>query len=744
MLTWLSGTSLNQRSNANINPLSLFANGEQGVWYDPSDIKLDWRKNLFVQSENLSDPSWSKLEATVTSWKVVPSTVNSLHYITQTTTLIGWETYTFSLQAINSGYNYVSVECYTGASFLYVKFNVNTGTIASISAGITATTPTLVSGKWQLSVTMPTPVTDNAPRFTIFVSSTVNLTFVGDGTSGVIIDKVQLERNSVATSYQKITDGIQDYYTYQPLPVLYQDYQGTQPVTAVEQPVGLMLDKSKGITLGSELVTNWNFDDALWWNLGAWWTISWGVASAVSASSNLVMTNVAPSPVEKTYRVSLNMVTRSAGLIVPQIGGSVVWVSAVGSYVFILRPTGDDSTLYIPWAWFTGSIDNVSVREIIGSPNHASQSTSASRPILSARYNYATYSELVWQASNPWAAYNFVIENNSLALPAWAVWPSYLAKLTATPTPAATVYSITCPATTLTVSFYAHLGTRSVLNFLIRNGTTAAAPYGWQLDVNGVSGAWFSGVNLGGGIYRITVNVTSWFSVGDQFQVYYGATWAVTAWLYWYVGGMDIRVPNQWTIPIYQKVVTNTNYDTTWFPPYLKCDGVDDGMATNTIDFTGTDKMTVVAWLRKLTELWVGTFVELSSQSDSPSNNGTFRIRAPWAWVDGYDWSTKWTLESRATALGFAAPITNVVTGVADIANDVSIVRVNGAQAFSQTYNQWTGNYWSHPLYLFRRNNSDLPFNGQMYGLIIRGATTDTNTVKRIEKYLNKKVGKIY
>ena len=37
---------------------------------------------------------------------------------------------------------------------------------------------------------------------------------------------------------------------------LFQDSAGTTPVTAVEQSVGLMLDKSQGLVLGSELVTN--------------------------------------------------------------------------------------------------------------------------------------------------------------------------------------------------------------------------------------------------------------------------------------------------------------------------------------------------------------------------------------------------------------------------------------------------------------------------------------------------------
>src|SRR5574343_719838 len=40
---------------------------------------------------------------------------------------------------------------------------------------------------------------------------------------------------------------------------MFQDSAGTTPVTAVEHPVGKILDKSKGLVLGPELVTNGNF-----------------------------------------------------------------------------------------------------------------------------------------------------------------------------------------------------------------------------------------------------------------------------------------------------------------------------------------------------------------------------------------------------------------------------------------------------------------------------------------------------
>jgi len=62
------------------------------------------------------------------------------------------------------------------------------------------------------------------------------------------------------------------WYDPSDLTTLFQDSAGTTPVTLspMEQPVGLMLDKSKGLALGAELVTNGDFSKGTTgWNAGA-------------------------------------------------------------------------------------------------------------------------------------------------------------------------------------------------------------------------------------------------------------------------------------------------------------------------------------------------------------------------------------------------------------------------------------------------------------------------------------------
>jgi hypothetical protein len=70
-----------------------------------------------------------------------------------------------------------------------------------------------------------------------------------------------------------------------------------------------------------------------------------------------------------------------------------------------------------------------------------------------------------------------------------------------------------------------------------------------------------------------------------------------------YIWGADLRVANTGVnLPPYQRVNTATDYDTAGFPHYLRFDGVDDFLQTSSINFTSTDKMTVFAGVRKLSD----------------------------------------------------------------------------------------------------------------------------------------------
>jgi hypothetical protein len=453
------------------------------------------------------------------------------------------------------------------------------------------------------------------------------------------------------------------WYDPSDLTTLYQDSAGTTPVTAVEQPVGLMLDKSKGLVLGPELVTNGDFSQGTtgWASvLGGSVSVINGVATfASSATSSTTAEQVISVTQGKWYVTTVDVLALSAGnqslTVGTSSGGSQLFTSsstALGKRTAIFYATAN--TVYLGWncgnSYRSATIDNISVRELPG--NHAYQTTSASRPVLSARVNQFVSTETLATQNVTTLATSYTLSFTGTG--------SITLSGTATGTYSAGTHSITCTAGTLTATV---------------SGTVTKA---------------------------------------------------------------DLRVANDGVgLPAYQRVNTSTDYDTAGFPLYLKTDGVDDGMVTNSIDFSATDKMTVWAGVRKLSDAAQGIVAELSTSAGA--NTSSFLFDAPNEASPNYRFASRGAILASAVATGFTAPITNVITGIGNISGDQIILRVNGAQAAINTADQGTGNYGNYPLYLFRRGGTSLPFNGRMYEMIIRGAQSSAAQITAAETYVNTK-----
>ena len=175
---------------------------------------------------------------------------------------------------------------------------------------------------------------------------------------------------------------------------------------------------------------------------------------------------------------------------------------------------------------------------------------------------------------------------------------------------------------------------------------------------------------------------------------------------------------------------------------YLLCNGSNNFLATlQSIDFTTTNKMSVFAGVRKLSDATNARIIaELSATVES--NNGSFSLQGPNA-ADAatYLWQSKGTALTDAQATGRTAPITNILTGLGNIGGDSSILRINGLQVDSDSGDQGTGNYGNYPLYIGSRGGSSLFFNGHIYSLIVRGAQTPANLIAATERYVARKTG---
>lgn len=178
----------------------------------------------------------------------------------------------------------------------------------------------------------------------------------------------------------------------------------------------------------------------------------------------------------------------------------------------------------------------------------------------------------------------------------------------------------------------------------------------------------------------------------------------------------------------------------------------DDGMATASIDFTATDKMSVFAGV--LSNTAAGTNVsnilaELSASSGA--NNGSFGIFAP---IDnGGTEREEYGALLRGSLNDIAAynetiseaHVTSALFDIGAATNASQIVFRSDGSALTPTVSATdagTGNFGNHPLNIGARNNAASNwFDGHLYGLIVRGASSTAGEIAGTEAYLANRSG---
>jgi hypothetical protein len=388
--------------------------------------------------------------------------------------------------------------------------------------------------------------------------------------------------------------------------------------------------------------------------------------------------------------------------------------------------------------------DNISLKEIAG--NHASQSTSASRPVLSARVNLLTYTEQFDNVTS-WARIgsNPITANQTTAPNGTNTADLFTAQANGPFTNYIYQQGIVLGATSYKVSIRAKKGTQK---YILIDLYSPSVDYGAVFDLDAGTYVGSAGLTaydstptitpIGNGWYEIVATKTvaaNTYNLAVSTATGNNATQATGDTIY--IWGADLRVTNDGVgIPAYQRVAAATDYDTSGFPLYLKFDGTDDSLATASVDFSATDKISSFTGVRKLITT-VGCLFE--SSVDSGANNGAFSMFASSGFVNDYYIVSRGTSSAAPTtgANTFNAPITNVVTGLYEISTDVAIIRVNGTQAISSATDQGTGNFGNYPLYIGRRGGSSLPYNGRLYSLIVRGAQSTDAQIASTEAWVN-------
>ena len=535
---------------------------------------------------------------------------------------------------------------------------------------------------------------------------------------------------------------------------LFQDSAGTTPVTAVEQPVGLMLDKSQGLVLGSELVTNGDFSSGTTgWTLGAGWTVSSNalainqVGSAIGASQTFSIT------AGKAYVFEFDVTSYTSGVLAfgTKTGSSVEFgqTSAVGHVkrIGFAGASNDGIRFYSTGAGFVGTIDNISVKELPG--NHASQATAASRPVLRARYNLLTYSEQFDNAV--WTKAQTTISANAVTAPDGTTTADKMVETAVTNVHGAYQTFTYVSGATYSASVYAKQAERS---WIYLGADTAAAEAVFFDLANGTVGAQGTGYvgsiqSVGDGWYRCTVTITQSTALPPNYFVV-GVTTANNTTSYLgditkgvYLWGADLRTG--FSAGTYQRIAAATDYATAGFLPYLALDGTDDSFATNSIDFSATDKMSVCAGVTKLNAAATfGVVAELTANWNT--NAGSFYIGvedAAYRYASGARGNAATSIDqvAKTTDAAYASPSTNVLTTTHDIAASQSVLRLNAAAINTATGAKGSGNFSNAPLYIGRRGGASAPLNGRIYQLIVCGKALSASELASTEAYVNSKTG---
>ena len=387
------------------------------------------------------------------------------------------------------------------------------------------------------------------------------------------------------------------------------------------------------------------------------------------------------------------------------------------------------------------------MRDKSGRGNHATGS-STTRPTYAiapktGRRNLLTYTEQFDNAA--WVKDRVTVSANAIVAPDGSITADKVIDTAVTSNSFRIYNSITLSSIGYTQTFYAKAAELSWC--YIRIGNALRAFFNLATGVIGSvdTGMTASIQSVGNGWYRITATIATatagagfgliGLSTGNNVEVY-----TSTGGNGIYVWGAQLETGS--TATAYQKVVSQ--YEVTEAGvPSLSClnfDGVDDFMLTGTIT-PGTDKVQVFAGVRKLSDATSAKIVaELSATI--ASNNGAFRLAAPDSAAANYGFSSKGTTQTDAVGTTYTAPISNVLTGLGDISGDVTTLRVNGVQVAQATTDQGTGNYLAYPLYIGRRGGASLPYNGNLYGLIVRfGPNLTDAVIRQAENWLNQRTG---
>jgi hypothetical protein len=183
----------------------------------PNTLLEPQRTNLALRSEEFNDASWTKLNSSITANTTTsPDGTTNADSLIENSLLADHNVIQLSITVANaSAYTcgvYFKANTRTKAAIQLAGgafasggngvsiFDLSSGTVVSSVGGATATIQNVGNGWYRCTATKTTVSTSGIISFNL-VDSSNNLTYTGNGTSGVFLWGAQLELGAYATSY---------------------------------------------------------------------------------------------------------------------------------------------------------------------------------------------------------------------------------------------------------------------------------------------------------------------------------------------------------------------------------------------------------------------------------------------------------------------------------------------------------------------------------------------------------------
>ena len=180
--------------------------------------------------------------------------------------------------------------------------------------------------------------------------------------------KFQFTLSNVTNGSVRLRNGIGDSETY----ISYKNIDGTYTAYAKVNASNttLVVDADADFIGSIDNVSVKQVDPNDRWTLGTGWSIGDGIATSTTSGSSSYLTQSGILTSSNTYKITFTVSNYVSGTVKATVSGQEgSSITANGTYTEYLTTTGTDFSIKSQGGTFNGSIDNVSVKEIIDTNN---------------------------------------------------------------------------------------------------------------------------------------------------------------------------------------------------------------------------------------------------------------------------------------------------------------------------------------------------------------------------------------